>query len=103
MTWVPHPNLALGSTGSVDLLASPEGASASAGVSILSGTQAMTGSQASTLGEDDGRKLSHDELRVLRGYRPRPWRWLKWMLFVLAAAIGFTLGALILVHSLPGG
>ena len=89
------------SGGSVDLLAPPEGSTGSGG-SILSGTQALTSGPASTLGGDDGLKLSHDELRLLRGRGGKQWRWLKWLLFLLAAAIGFTIGAWTIVNSLPG-
>src|SRR5262249_7072069 len=81
------------STRSVDLLASPEGSAGTGGTNILSGTQLLTGSQASTIAEDEGQKLSLDELRVLRGGQPPGWRWLRLMLFLLAAALGFALGA----------
>jgi serine/threonine protein kinase len=101
VVWTPQRELPLASTGSVDLLALPEGQALSSGASILSGTQSLIGGQASTIADDEGLKLSFDELRVLRGYRAQ-WRWLKWLLFVLAAAIGFAIGVWTIVHSLPG-
>jgi serine/threonine-protein kinase len=100
VVWRPPPEPALVSSGSVDLLAPPEGSPGSGG-SILSGTQSLTSGPASTLGEDEGLKLSHDELRLLRGAGAKPWRWLKWLLFLLAAAIGFAIGAWTIVRSLP--
>jgi serine/threonine-protein kinase len=99
VTWTPHREVPLASTGSVNLLDAPEG---TPGTSILSGTQALTAGQASTITEDEGRKLSEDELRVLRGRPAKDWRWLRWMLFLLAAALGFALGAWIIASSLPG-
>src|SRR5262249_5530052 len=58
VNWSRRREPALASTGSVDLLASPEGSAGTGGTNILSGTQLLTGSQASTIAEDEGQKLS---------------------------------------------
>jgi serine/threonine protein kinase len=85
-------------TGAVDLLAAPEGAARTHGTSILSGTQIA--GQTATLA-DDGRKLSGEELRVLRGSVVRR-HWVRLVLFLLAVVIGFTIGVLSITSGLTG-
>jgi serine/threonine-protein kinase len=86
-------------TGLVDLLASPEGGALTAGTSILSGTQSM-GSQ-TTAGVHDGHKLSREEINVLRDGPVRR-HWLRLLLFLLAAVLGFTIGVLTITSGLTG-
>jgi serine/threonine protein kinase len=94
VAWSPPRKLALGSSGSVDLLG-PTEESAEA-----RGTQSLIAGHGNTIADDAAIKLSDEELRVLRGFRAR-WRWLKWLLFLLAAAIGFAVGVQTIMNSLP--
>jgi serine/threonine-protein kinase len=68
------------------------------GASLFGGTQPITG-QTTNLSMDDGHKLSHAELQLMRGSR----RWLRTALFMLAAAVGFTIGVLAIAAALRPG
>jgi serine/threonine-protein kinase len=59
------------------------------GTSLFGGTQQI-GGQTTRVTPDDGHKLSQAELRLVRGGPLR--NWLRSALFLLAAAVGFTIG-----------
>jgi serine/threonine-protein kinase len=83
VTWAARPGLsALASTGSLDLLAGPADPP-TGGTNVLTGTQPI--GNLST--------LSLDEVKALHDTAPPRWRWLRLMLFLLAVAIGFSIGA----------
>jgi hypothetical protein len=84
----------------MDLWGSAEGSAGSSGSSLLSNAQTL-GGPPSTLSEPSGNKLSRDEIDVLRSGRLGGWRWLKLLLFLLAAAVGFAIGALTIANSIP--
>jgi hypothetical protein len=99
VVWTPYRGPQLSSSASVDLWASPE-ESAGSGGSVLSGAQTV-GMSPSTISEPSGNKLSRDEIEVLRSGQLGGWRWLKLLLFLLAAAVGFAIGALTIANSIP--
>jgi serine/threonine protein kinase len=93
--WTPPRPAPLTGASSPDLQA-PAGP----GTSLFGGTQSITGQTTRVLA-DDGHKLSDAELQLmLRGGRG----WMRPALFLLAAAIGFTIGVLAIAAALrPGG
>ncbi len=96
VVWNAQRAAALPSNSSVDLLAGSEGSSSTGGTSVISGTQ--------TIGDppdgENGHRLSFEELQVLRRGR---WGWLRLLLFLLAVAIGFAIGAITIAGGLTSG
>ena len=91
VVWTPPRPTVLSSASSLDL--PPPGP----GASLFGGTQPIAG-QSTQITADDGHKLSHDELRLVRTGRLRGW--MRPTLFLLAAAIGFTIGVLAIAAAL---
>jgi serine/threonine-protein kinase len=95
VVWTPPRPAPLIGTSSADL-APPVGP----GTSLFGGTQAITG-QTTRVTTEDGHKLSDAELQLMLG---RGRGWMRPALFVLAAAIGFTIGVIAIATALgPGG
>jgi eukaryotic-like serine/threonine-protein kinase len=91
VAWTPPRPAVLSGASSLDLPASGPG------TSLFGGTQPIAG-QSTRITADDGHKLSHDEIRLVRatGFRD----WMRPALFLLAAAIGFTIGVLAIAAAL---
>jgi serine/threonine protein kinase len=92
--WTPPRPTVLSGASSLDL--PPPGP----GASLFGGTQPI-GNQTTRVADDDGQKLSDAELRLVRGGRFRSW--VRPGLFLLAAAIGFTIGVLAIAAALRPG
>jgi serine/threonine protein kinase len=88
VVWTPPRPTALTGASSSDL--------PPPGTSLFGGTQQI-GGQTTRVTSDDGNKLSHAELKVVRYDARRTL--LRWG-FVLAAAIGFTLGVIVIAAAL---
>jgi serine/threonine-protein kinase len=82
LTWAGRPAAPVVSTSSnADLLAASD--LSPGGTGVLSGTQSI----------DAQTTLSLDEVKALHSPGARGWRWLRLMLFLLAVAAGFAIGA----------
>jgi len=82
LTWAGRPPVPVSTSSNADLLAASDLAPGG-GTSVLSGTQSI----------DAQTTLSLDEVKALHGPGGRGWRWLRVMLFLLAVAAGFAIGA----------
>jgi serine/threonine protein kinase len=94
IVWIPPRPAPLSGASSADLL--PPGP----GASLFGGTQPI-GGQTTRITTDEGSKLSDAELRLMRGRGLR--NWVRPGLFLLAAAIGFTIGVLAIAAALRPG
>jgi serine/threonine protein kinase len=92
VAWTPPRPTDLSSASSLDL--------PPPGPSLFGGTQPI-GNQATRVATDDGQKLSDAELRLVRGGRFGSWE--RPALFLLAAALGITIGVLAIAAALRPG
>jgi serine/threonine-protein kinase len=90
VVWTPPRPTPLMGSSSADL-APPTGT----GTSLFGGTQAIAG-QTTRVTADNGHRLSDAELQLMVGGRG----WMRTILFVFAAAIGFTIGVLAIAAAL---
>jgi serine/threonine protein kinase len=93
IVWTPPRPAPLSGASSADLPPSPGG-------SLFGGTQQI-GGQTTRVTTEYGAKLSDAELRLVRGGLLR--NWVRPALFLLAAAIGFTIGVLAIAAALRPG
>jgi serine/threonine protein kinase len=91
--WTPPRHALLSGASSADLPPPAPGGS------LFGGTQAIA-EQTTRFTTEHGRRLSDAELHLMRG---GGWRWMRPALFLLATAIGFTIGVLAIAMALRPG